>query len=74
MYLHQTIAYLSVDLSPALDSLIRTTHLLERFHQEARRKQRNIGKFQSEQGCEVSCYLLSRRQSAKQRAALQTRL
>jgi hypothetical protein len=34
-------------------SLIRTTNLLERFHKESRRKQRDIGMFQSETGCEV---------------------
>ena len=70
---HKTIAYLSVDMASSLASLIRTTNLLERFHKEARRKQRDIGMFQSEQGCEVIWYLLSMRESAKQRAALQNR-
>ena len=70
---HKTLAYLSVALSPSLGSLTRTTHLLERFHQEARRKQRDIGMCQSEQGGEVIWYWLSMRESAKQRAALQTR-
>lgn len=71
---HKTLAYLSVDLEPSLFCLIRTTNLLERFHKEARRKQRDIGMFQSEQGCEVVWYLLAMRESAKQRAALQNRL
>ena len=71
---HKTIAYLSVDLASSLGTLIRTTNLLERFHKEVRRKQRDIGMFQSEQGCEVLWYLLSVRESAKQRAALQSRL
>jgi hypothetical protein len=39
-----------------------------------RRKQRDIGMFQSEQGCETLWYLLSRRETAKQRAMLQSRL
>ena len=71
---HKTVAYLSVDIAPALVPLIRTTNLLERFHREVRRKQRDIGMFQSEQGCEVIWYLLSMRETAKQRAALQSRL
>ena len=50
-----------------------TTNLLERFHKEIRRKQRDIGMFQSEQGCETLWYLLSRRETAKQRAILQSR-
>jgi putative transposase len=70
---HQTLAYLSVNMAPSLVPLIRTTNLLERFHKEVRRKQRDIGMFQSEQGCEVIWYLLSRRETAKQRAALQNR-
>ncbi len=70
---HKTIAYLSVDLPPSLAPLIRTTNLLERFHKEARRKQRDIGMFQSEQGCEVVWYLLSMRENAKQQAALLNR-
>ena len=46
---------------------------LERFHKEVRRTQRDIGMFQSEQGCEVLWYLVAMRESAKQRAALQSR-
>jgi len=53
--------------------LIRTTHLLERLHKERRRKQRDIGMLQSEQGCETLWYVLSRRETAKQRALLQSR-
>jgi transposase-like protein len=70
---HKTLAYLSIEIEPSLHPLIRTTNLLERFHKEARRKQRDIGMFQSEQGCEVIWYLLSIRESAKQRAALKNR-
>ncbi len=70
---HKTFAYLSVEITPSLHPLIRTTNLLERFHKEVRRKQRDIGMFQSEQGCEAIWYLLSMRESAKQRAALQNR-
>ena len=70
---HKTLAYLSVEMAPSWGCLIRTTNLLERFHKEARRQQRDIGMFQSEQGCEVIWYLLSMRESAKQRAALQNR-
>ena len=53
--------------------LIRTTNLLERLHKERRRKQRDIGMLQSEQGCETLWYVLSRRETAKQRALLQSR-
>jgi putative transposase len=70
---HKTVAYLSVKMDASLHPLIRTTNLLERFHKEARRKQRDIGMFQSEQGCEAIWYLLSMRETAKQRAALQNR-
>jgi transposase-like protein len=49
-------------------------NLLERFQQERRRKQRDIEMLQSEQGCETLWYLLSRRETAKQRAMLQSRL
>ena len=70
---HKTVAYLSVEMDASLHPLIRTTNLLERFHKEARRKQRDIGMFQSEQGCEAIWYLLSTRENAKQRAALQNR-
>jgi transposase-like protein len=73
LHFHKTVAYLSVEIDPSLPPLIRTTNLLERFHKEARRKQRDIGMFQSEQGCEAVWYLLSIRESAKQRAALQNR-
>ena len=47
-HVHKTLAYLSVDLSPAGGVLICTTNLRERFHKEVRRKQRDIGLFQSE--------------------------
>jgi putative transposase len=70
----QTLAYLSIALPEPFWGLIRTTNLLERFHKEMRRKQRDIGMFQSEQGCETLWYLLSRRETAKQRAMLQSRL
>jgi len=70
--LDKTLAYLAVDFPQPLASLIRTTNLLERFHKEIRRKQRDIGMFQSEQGCEVLWYLVSMRETAKQRAAVQT--
>jgi len=66
---HKTLAYLSVEMAPSLVCLIHITNLLK----EARRKQGDIGMFQSEQGCEVVWYLLSMRESAKQRAALQNR-
>jgi hypothetical protein len=62
-----------IDLPASLASLARTTNLLERFH-EMRRKQRDIGMFQSEQGCEALWYLLASRETAKQRAMLQSRL
>ena len=68
----KTLAYLAIDFPQPLASLIRTTNLLERFHKEMRRKQRDIGMFQSEQGCEVLWYLVSMRETAKQRAAVQT--
>ena len=70
---HKTLAYFSVEIAPSLRPLIRTTNLLERFHKEARRKQRDIGMFQSEPGCEAIWYLLAMRETAKQRAALQNR-
>ena len=66
----KTLAYLQVDFPRALLPLIRTTNLLERFHKEVRRKQCDIGMFQSERGCEVLWYLISTRESAKQLAAL----
>ena len=43
----QTLCYLNVDLPCSCDSLIRTT-LLEHFHKEVRRKQRDSGMLQSE--------------------------
>lgn len=70
----KTLAYLAIDFPLSLASLIRTTNLLERFHKEMRRKQRDVGMFQSEQGCETLWYLLSMRETAKQRAALSSRL
>ena len=70
----KTLSYLAIDFPASLASLIRTTNLLERFHKERRRKQRDIGMFQSEQGCEALWYLLARRETAKQRAMLQSRL
>jgi transposase-like protein len=66
----KTLSYLQVDFPRSLASLIRTTNLLERWHKEVRRKQHDIGMFQSERGCEVLWYLISRRESAKQQAAL----
>ena len=65
----QTLSYLTVDFPRAHVSLIRTTNLLERFHKEIRRKQRDIGMFQSETGCEVFWYMVAARETAKQRAA-----
>jgi len=64
----KTFAYLKVDFPDALLSLIRTTNLLERFHREARRKQRDIGMLHSEHGCEVLWYLMAMRETAKQQA------
>ena len=68
----KTLAYLAIDFPPPLALLIRTTNLLERFPKEMRRKQHDIGMFQSEQGWEVLWYLVSMRETAKQRAAVQT--
>jgi transposase-like protein len=65
----QTLSYLSVDFPIAHVSLIRTTNLLERVHKAIRRKQRDIGLFQSESGSEVVWYLVAIRETAKQRAA-----
>jgi transposase-like protein len=48
--------------------LMRTTNLLERFHKETRRKQRDIGMLQSADGCEVLWYMVAIRETAKQRA------
>lgn len=66
----KTLAYLRVDFPASLGVLIRTTNRLERFHKEMRRKQRDIGMFQSEEGCEAIWYLLTTRETAKQQAAL----
>ena len=66
----QTLSSLTVDFPRAFVSLIRTTNLLERFHKEIRRKQRDIGMFQSERGCEAVWYLIATRETAKQQAAL----
>jgi transposase-like protein len=68
----KTFAYWAIDFPPPLASLIRTTNLLERFHKEMRRKQHDIGMFQSEQGCEVLWDVVSMRETVKQRAAVQT--
>ena len=65
-----TLSYLTVDVPRALVSLIRTTNLLERFHKEIRRTQRDIGMFQSERGCEAVWYVIAMRETAKQQAAL----
>lgn len=64
-----TLSSLRVDCPRAFVSLIRTTNLLERFHKEIRRKQRDIGMFQSERGCDALWYLIGTRETAKQRAA-----
>ena len=66
----QTLRYLTVDFPRAFVSLIRTTNVLERFHKEVRRKQRDSGMFQSERGCEAVWYLIATRETAKQQAAL----
>jgi putative transposase len=55
----KTLAYLRVDFPESLGVLIRTTNRLERFHKEMRRKQRDIGMFQSEEGCEAIWYLIA---------------
>ena len=67
------LADCKVPFPQACVSLLRTTHLLERFHKAMRRKQRDIGMVHSAQGCEVRWYLLSMRETAKQRAALHSR-
>jgi transposase-like protein len=69
----KTFSSLQVDFPKSLAPLIRTTHLLERFHREVRRKQSDIGMFQSERGCEVLWSLISMRESAKRQAALKSR-
>jgi len=64
-----TLRYLDVDIPRVFVSLIRTTNLLERFHKEVRRQQRDIGMFQSERGCDALWYLIATRETAKQQAA-----
>lgn len=70
----KTVSYLKIDFPDALLSLIRTTNLLERFHREARRKQHDIGMFQSERGCEALWYLMAMRETAKQQALVKCNL
>ena len=64
----QTLCYLTVHFPRAYVSLIRTTNLLERFHKEIRRKQRDIGMLQSEAGGDVLWYMVAMRETAKQQA------
>ena len=64
----QTLCYLTVAFPRAHVSLIRTTNLLERFHKEIRRKQRDIGMLQSEAGGDVLWYMVAMRETAKQQA------
>lgn len=64
-----TLSDLGVDLPPAFVSWIRTTNLLERFHQEIRRKQRDIAMVHSERGCDALWYVIGTWETAKQRAA-----
>ncbi len=64
----QTLCYLTVHFPRAYVSLIRTTNLLERFHKEIRRKQRDIGMLQSAAGGDVLWYMVAMRETAKQRA------
>jgi len=59
----------SIALPEPLRGLIQTTNLLERGQQERRRKQRDIGMLQSEQGGETLWYVLSRSETATQRDA-----
>ena len=66
----KTLSYLTIDVPDTFLALIRTTNLLERFHREARRQQHDIGRFQSEHGCEVLWYLMVMRETAKQQALL----
>jgi transposase-like protein len=65
----QTLCYLTVHFPRAYVSLIRTTNLLERFHKEIRRKQRDIGMLQSAAGGDVLWYMVSMRETAKQQAS-----
>ena len=64
----QTLCYLTVHFPRAYVSLMRTTNLLERFHKEIRRKQRDIGMLQSAAGGDVLWYMVAMRETAKQRA------
>jgi len=66
----QTFSYVQGDVPRSLASLLRTTNLLERWHKEVRRTQHDIGMLQSERGCAVLWYLITRRESATQQAAL----
>jgi transposase-like protein len=70
----QTFTYVAIDCPESCTALSRTTHLLERCHKERRRTQRDIGMFQSEQGCEALWYLRASRETAKQQAMLQSRV
>jgi transposase-like protein len=65
----QTLCYLPVHFPRAYVSLIRTTNLLERFHKEIRRTQRDIGMLQSTSGSDVLWYRVAMRETAKQRAS-----
>jgi transposase-like protein len=65
----QTLCYLTVHFPRAYVSLMRTTTLLERFHKEIRRKQRDIGMLQSAPGGDVLWYMVAIRETAKQRAS-----
>ena len=67
--LELTCSSLGVDVPRALAALMRTTNVLERFQKEIRRKQRDIGMFQRERGCDALWYLIATRETAKQRAA-----
>src|SRR4029077_6015094 len=69
----KTFVSLRVDVPETLGVLIRTTHRRERFQKEMRRKQRDIGMFQSEEGCEAIWYLIATRETAKQQAAPRVR-
>jgi transposase-like protein len=64
----QTLCYLTVHFPRAYVSLIRTTNLLERFHKEIRRKQRDSGMLHSAAGGDVLWYMVAMRETAKQRA------
>jgi transposase-like protein len=64
-----TLSSLGVDFPRAFVALMRTTNVLERFHKEIRRKQRDIGMFQRERGCDALWSLIATRETATQRAA-----